>query len=126
MMMYNRRRMKAWRVVVIIISMVVTCTVALAQGKDKGRGDEPLGWQKGEKKGWEGDALPKIEKKSYWIPPYLSKDEETEWKNGRPPGWSRGEKKGWNGANVPPGLAKKGGGPPPGLAKSTPPGWEKW
>jgi len=115
-----------WIVVFIAVSMVLTCTVVLAQGKGKGRRDEPPGWQKGEKKGWEGDVPPGIEKKGGWMPPGLSKEEHAEWKNGRPPGWSRGEKEGWKGADMPPGLAKKGGELPSGLAKSTPPGWEKW
>ena len=123
-MVYSARWLKAWVVVFIAVSMVLACTVVLAQGK--GRSDEPLGWQKGEKKGWKGDVPPGIEKKSGWMPPGLSKEEQAEWKDGRPPGWSRGEKKGWKGADVPPGLAKKGGELPPGLAKSTPPGWEKW
>ena len=52
---------------------------ALAKGKGDGG---PGGFDKGEKKGWEGD---------------------------RPPGWSQGEKKGWGEGDMPPGLAKKSG-----------------
>ncbi len=44
----------------------------------------------------------------------------------KPPGWLKGEKEGWKGADMPPGLSKKGGELSPGLAKSAPPGWDKW
>ena len=109
-MVYSARWLKVWVVVLIAVSMVLTCTVVLAQGKGKGRGDEPPGWQKGEKKGWKGDVPhvpPGIEKKGGWMPPGLSKEEQAEWKDGRPPGWGRGEKDGWKGADMPPG-GKKG------------------
>ena len=43
-----------------------------------------------------------------WVPPGLSDDEKSEWKDGRPPGWSQGQKKGWRGRSCPPGQAKKG------------------
>lgn len=125
-MVYSMRWLRAWIVVLITVSMVLACTVVVAQGKGKGRSDEPLGWQKGEKKGWKGGVPPGIEKKGGWMPPGLSKQKQAEWKNGRPPGWSRGEKEGWKGADMPPGLAKKGGKLPSGLAKNTPPGFEKW
>lgn len=124
--MYSGRFLKVWVAVGITVSMVLTCTVVLAQGKGKGESDKPPGWQKGEKKGWKGDVPPGMEKKGGWMPPGLSKEEQAEWKNGRPPGWSRGKKEGWKNADIPPGLAKKSGKLPPGLAKSTPPGWEKW
>jgi len=51
-MVYSARWLKVWVVVFIAVSMVLACTVVLAQGKV--RSDEPLGWQKGEKKGWKG------------------------------------------------------------------------
>jgi len=125
-MVHNARWMKIWVVVLITVPIVLASTVVLPQGKGKGESNEPPGWQKGEKKGWESAVPSGIEKKDGWMPPGLSKEGRAEWKNGRPPGWSRGEKEGWKGADMPPGLAKKSGELPPGLAKITPPGWEKW
>lgn len=103
------RRVVRWCSFVTIASILIAGSLALAEGKAKGRGDKPHGWEKGEKKGWEGDVPPGIEKKGGWLPPGLSKEEQSEWKNGRPPGWSHGEKEGWKGADMPPGLARKGG-----------------
>ncbi len=117
--------MRSW-VFVAIATVLLAGSLAFAQGKAKGRGGTPPGWEKGEKKGWRGSVPPGIAKKGGWIPPGLSKQERGKWKDGRPPGWSRGKKKGWRGADMPPGLAKKGGQLPPGLAKKTPPGWKKW
>ena len=114
--------------VLIIASVLLASSFALTQGKGKGRGEEPPGWQKGEKKGWTNDDVPPgIEKKGGWMPPGLSKEEQAEWEDGRPPGWSRGKKEGWKVADdMPPGLVKKGGQLPRGLAKRTPPGWKNW
>ena len=124
--MDRARRLMVWTVVLTTTSMLLITGKVVGQGKDKGRGEKPPGWSKGEKKGWTSDVPPGIEKKGGWFPPGLSKEEQAEWKDGRPPGWSRGEKQGWKGADVPPGLAKKVGHLPPGLAKSVPPGWGKW
>lgn len=119
-------RVVRWCCLVTIVFILIVGSLALAEGKAKGRGDKPSGWEKGEKKGWKGDVPPGIEKKGSWMPPGLSKEERAEWKNGKPPGWTRGDKEGWEGTDMPPGLSKKDGRLPPGLAKSTPPGWEKW
>lgn len=117
--------MTKWKLLLVMASTAVF--VVSSVGIANADGGRPPGWDKGEKKGWEGgDMPPGLAKKEGWLPPGLSKEEEAEWKNGRPPGWSRGEKVGWRGADMPPGLAKKGGELPPGLAKNTPPGWEKW
>src|SRR5918993_5857414 len=62
------------------------------------------------------------DKNDKWVPPGLSREEKSEWKNGRPPGWSQGEKKGWRGRSCPPGQAKKGRCPDvPGTASLSPP-----
>lgn len=61
---------------VVAASLALGTPAALA--KEKGGG--PSGFEKGEKKGWEGET---------------------------PPGWSQGEKKGWGESEMPPGLAKK-------------------
>lgn len=110
--MYRAMR---WYSFVAIVSIVLSCSLVLAEGKAKERGNKPPGWEKGEKKGWKSDVPPGIEKKGGWMPPGLSKEEQAEWKDGNPPGWSSGKKEGWKGADI-----------PPGLAKSTPPGWKKW
>lgn len=104
--------------VLIIASVLLASSLALAQGKEKGHSEGPPGWKKGEKKGWTSDVPPGIEKKGGWMPPGLSKEEQAEWEDGRPPGWSRGKKEGWKGAGMPPGLAKKDG--------QLPPGWKNW
>lgn len=116
--MCKEKQIGLFVIAVTTVFVLLANTGALAQGKGKGRGEKPSGWEKGEKEGWKGDIPPGIEKKGGWMPPGLSKEEQTEWKNGLPPGWSRGEKEGWKGADMPPGLAKKGG--------QVPPGWEKW
>ena len=112
------------------VSMFLYGTAALAEGKGKGKGKggnkEPDSLKKSEKKGLEDAVVPRIEKKGGWIPPWLSKEEQAEWKDGRPPGWSSGEKKGWKGAAMPPGQAKKSRRLPTSIAQSGPPGWEKW
>lgn len=112
--------------VLIIASVLLGSSLALAQGKRKGRSEGSPSWQEGGKKGWTGKVPPGIEKKDDWMPPGLSKEKRAEWKDGRPPGWSWGKKVGWEGADMPPGLAKKDSWLPPGLAKSTPPGWKNW
>lgn len=109
------RRAMRWCSFVIVAFILLAGSSALAEGKGKGSGDKSHGWGKGEKKGWENNVPPGIEKKGDWMPPGLSKEEQAEWKNGRPPGWSHGEKEGWKGADM-----------PPGLAKGTPHGWKKW
>ncbi|MGD9031569.1 MAG: hypothetical protein PVH02_02830, partial [Desulfobacteraceae bacterium] len=44
---------------VVFLSLVFSSSVVLAKDKGKGRGgDDPSGWSKGEKEGWQGDAPP--------------------------------------------------------------------
>ncbi len=44
---------------VVSLSLVFSSSVVLAKDMGKGRGsDDPSGWSKGEKKGWQGDAPP--------------------------------------------------------------------
>jgi len=105
------KAMRCW-VFVAIASIWFSSSLALAEGKAIGHSDKPHGWQK---EGWKGDPPSGIKNNDGWIPPGQSKQKQAKWKDGRPPGWSHGEKKGWGDAQM-----------PPGLAKSTPPGWEKW
>lgn len=42
-------------------------------------GTTPKGWQKGEKKGWEGNVPPGLEKKGDFIPPGLNKQAKHKW-----------------------------------------------
>ncbi len=93
--MYRAMR---WYSFVAIVSIVLSCSLVLAEGKAKERGNKPPGWEKGEKKGWKSDVPPGIEKKGGWMPPGLSKEEQTDWKDGIPPGWEKWtnqKKKGW-------------------------------
>ena len=94
-------------VFVTIASILLAGSMVFAQGKSKGRGNKPPGWQKGEKKGWNSDVPPGIEKKGGSIPPGLSKKGGREGKQGRPSGWSREEKEGWGDSDIPPGLAEE-------------------
>lgn len=71
----RKGRMLIWRImryllVVAIASAFLGGSLAWAQGE--GPGKKPPGWQKGEKKGWEGDAPPGLEKKG-GMPPGLKK-----------------------------------------------------
>ncbi len=100
------KAMRCW-VFVAIASLFLAGSLALAQGKGKGRGGNPPGWEKGEKKGWQSDVPPGIEKKGGSMPPGLSEKEGREGKQGRPSGWSRGEKEGWGDSDIPPGLAEE-------------------
>src|SRR3989344_5142759 len=63
-------------------------------------GKEPLGWSKGEKRGWTSNVPPGIEKKEGWMPPGLSEEEQREWKEYSPPGRNIGRKQGWT-SNIP-------------------------
>jgi hypothetical protein len=45
----------------------------------------PPGWDKGEKKGWDTDVPPGIEKKDDWLPPGLNKKGQAKPKDGTPP-----------------------------------------
>lgn len=69
------------RISVLLFAFAVALTMntspALAK---KDGGGMPGGFDKGEKKGWEGDE---------------------------PPGWSKGEKNGWDDTDMPLGLTKK-------------------
>lgn len=96
--------MKLGAFVLIIASVLLGSSCALAQGQGKEHSEKRPGWQRGENKGWRGDVPPGIEKKAGWMPPGLSKDEQAEWEDGRPPGWSRGKKEGWKSADMPPVL----------------------
>ena len=49
---------------VFILSLLLGSTLALAKGKGKKSSDaRPPGWDKGEKKGWQSDVPPGLEKK---------------------------------------------------------------
>jgi hypothetical protein len=47
---------------IVILSLFLVTSLALAKGKGRG-GSNPPGWDKGEKKGWNSDVPPGIEKK---------------------------------------------------------------
>lgn len=85
---------------VLVFSMLLVGSSAIAKGKGNKGGGKSSGWNKGGVKveGW----LPKG------------------WEEGKPAGWTKGEKKGWEGADEPPGLEKKEGELPPGLEKKSP------
>jgi len=100
------KAIRCW-VFVVIASILLTGSLTMAEDKTKGGGDKLPGWEKREKKGWEGDVPPGIEKKGDWLPPGLSKGEQSGKKKSRPPGWSHGKKEGWKGADMLPGLQKK-------------------
>ena len=59
------------------LSLVVLLTIFFfspqASARDKGKG-RPHGWSKGEKKGWNTDVLPGLEKKGLSAPQDLSED----------------------------------------------------
>lgn len=63
-------RIMRYLLVVAIASAFLGGSLAWAQGE--GPGKRPPGWQKGEKKGWERDAPPGLEKKG-GMPPGLKK-----------------------------------------------------
>ena len=97
------KAMRRWFLVAIGFVLLAS-SLALAQGKAYGRNGKPPGWGKGEKKGWQSDVPPGLEKKLGGMPPGLSQEGHG---RGNPPGWSRGEKEGWSGNDRPPALAKK-------------------
>ncbi|MBA7494492.1 hypothetical protein ES702_05068 [subsurface metagenome] len=107
---------------VLAVSMAALVLTAVVPVEAKGSGKRPPGWDKGEKKGWQGgDMPPGLAKKGGWMPPGLSMQDQEDWETaGGPPGWSKGRKVGWRGGTMPPGLAK--------LAEEgrMPPGWVKW
>jgi hypothetical protein len=65
----------------------------------KGKGKE----KSAQKSKGKGDQKKKGKK---WMPPDLTEQEKTEWKDGVPPGWGKGKKTGWGGHDVPPGWSK--------------------
>jgi len=58
--MYNV--MRFWVFIVIAVLFLVG-SLDFAEGKSKGNGDRPQGWDKGEKKGWHSDAPPGLDRK---------------------------------------------------------------
>ncbi len=86
------KAMRCW-VFVAIASLLLAGSLALAQGKGKGRGGKPPGWEKGEKKGWQGDLPPGIEKKDVWLPQGLTGKEEAKGKIDKAPGRGPGKRR---------------------------------
>ena len=99
---------------VTIAFILLAGSLALAEGKPTAHGKSP-GKGEGENKGWTGDVNPGKDGKSGQMHSDKSKEKSMARNKENPSGWSRGDKEGWKGAGMPPGLAKK-----------TPPGWEKW
>jgi hypothetical protein len=59
-----KKRILYW-VLMATLTLLLAGPQAMAQGKDKkGDAGTPSGWEKGEKKGWEGDVPPKHDKKA--------------------------------------------------------------
>jgi len=88
---------RCW-VFVTFLSLLLVSSFAFAQGKGKGRrGGKPPGWEKGEKKGWQTDVPPGIEKKGGWMPPGLSKEKQCqeEGASSKLQKRNRSKKKGW-------------------------------
>jgi hypothetical protein len=50
-------------VFIVIAGLFFVGSLAFAEGKSKGNGDSPQGWDKGEKKGWHSDVPPGSDKK---------------------------------------------------------------
>ena len=66
-------------VIVVCLSLLLISVTAFAKGKGKGHsGDRPFGWDQGEKKGWQSDVPPAMEKADDSHTPGLSKDKEDE------------------------------------------------
>jgi len=59
-----KKRIWYW-VLMIALTLLLAGPQAMANDKDKkGDAGTPPGWEKGEKKGWEGDAPPKHDKEA--------------------------------------------------------------
>ncbi len=54
--------MRCW-IFIVIVCLFFVGSLDFAEGKSKGPGDRPPGWDKGEKKGWNSDVPPGLEKK---------------------------------------------------------------
>lgn len=93
--MFNLKLLKVAFVMIGALIFVVsyTTTAAYAQGKGREQKERPLGWEKGEKKGWFSDVPPGLAKREGWIPPGWSKGEKEGWKDSFPPGWEKRSKK---------------------------------
>lgn len=50
-------------VFIVIAGLFFVGTLAFAEGKSKGNGNRPQGWDKGEKKGWHSDVPPGVDRK---------------------------------------------------------------
>jgi hypothetical protein len=109
-------------VLVVVVSVLLSGSLALAKNKTKKQDGKSPGWEEGEKKGRKDTTPPGIEKKEEHLPPGLEKKEQAKGKKDEPPGWSQGKKEGWKGADAPPGLEKKDAQLPPGLTKNPPAG----
>ena len=62
-------------ILIVLLTIFFLSPQASARDKNKGRDKEaPPGWSKGEKKGWNTDVLPGLEKKGLSAPQDLSED----------------------------------------------------
>ena len=53
--------MRCW-IFIVIACLFFVGSLDFAEGKSKGPGDRPPGWDKGEKKGWHSDEPPGLDK----------------------------------------------------------------
>ena len=59
-----KKRILYW-VLMVALTLLLASPQAMAKGKGKkGDAGTPAGWEKGEKKGWEGDAPPRHDKEA--------------------------------------------------------------
>ncbi len=86
-------------VVVTILSLVVAGSSALADGKAKGRGSKPPGWDQGNKKGWDSNVPPGIDKKGGGMPNGLDKKGQQQWLDDRGSQWKYDGNKGSQNGN---------------------------
>jgi len=87
------RSRQKWLLIMIVFIFLLFSTNRVLWAQGKGDIKIPSGWEKGEKRGWEGNVPPGIEKKGNWLPPGLNKGKPEKWDKGKRETWEKELKK---------------------------------